>query len=265
VRGASLDYEVTLQHLADVVVPGLGDWCVVHIPDEAGTPRSVAVAHSNPEKVKWARALGRRYTVRPDEPQGVALVLRTGQRELYPHITDELLKSAARDAEHERIMRELGMTSVLIEPLTVHGTTIGTLTMVHAESGQTFTPDDIALIGELARRAAMAVENARLYRESQHAVALRDEFVSLASHELKTPLTSLQLHVDSLLRSAERGEVLRPDRYLSKLKAGSRAAPGAAGRGPPRFLGRRGRRARAADRGGGSRRRRARGRRALRG
>ena len=219
VLGSSLDYEDTLQHLADLVVPKLADWCIVHIPDEAGVLRSVAVAHSNPEKVKWARALGQRYGVRLDEPQGVAKVLRTGQRELYPVISNELLRSAARDAEHERILRELGMTSALIEPLTVHGKTIGTLTMVHAESGQTFNDDDIALMTELARRAAMAVENARLYRESQRAIALRDEFVSLASHELRTPLTSLHLHVDGLLRSAERGQTLAPDRYLVKLRA----------------------------------------------
>ncbi|HWO14412.1 MAG TPA: PAS domain S-box protein [Polyangiaceae bacterium] len=217
--GASLDYEATLQHLANLVVPKLADWCAVHIPDESGRLRSVAVAHTNPDKVKWARALGRRYEARVDEARGVGHVLRTGQREVYRSISDELLRSAARDAEHERILRELGMTSALLEPLTTHGKTIGTLTLVHAESGQTFTDSDIELVAELARRAAMAVENARLYRESQQAVALRDEFVSLASHELRTPLTSLQLHVEGLLRSAERGQVLSPERYLGKLRA----------------------------------------------
>jgi signal transduction histidine kinase len=219
VLGSSLDYEVTLQHLADLVVPRLADWCAVFIPDEAGTLRSVAIAHSDPDKVRWARAVGQRYGARMDEPHGIGNVLRTGQRELYRAISDELLRRAARDAEHEQLLRELDMTSVLIEPLTVHRKTIGVLALVHAESGQTFTDADVELMAELARRAAMAVDNARLYRESQQAVALRDEFVSLASHELRTPLTSLQLHVEGLLRCVERGQALSPERYIGKLRA----------------------------------------------
>jgi PAS domain S-box-containing protein len=219
VLGSSLDHEVTLQNLAQLAVPLLADWCTVHVTDESGNIRPLAVAHTDPEKVRWARELAERYGARPDEPRGVPNVLRTGKTELYRSISDEMLHEAARDAEHERILRELGMTSVVIVPLEVHGRTIGALSMIHAESGQHFLDGDVVLIEELARRAAIAVENARLYRESQRAIALRDEFMSIASHELRTPLTSLQLHVEGLLRSAERGESLGATRYLAKLKA----------------------------------------------
>jgi PAS domain S-box-containing protein len=222
VLGSSLDYEITLQHLAELAVPMLADWCTVHVPDEHGIIRNVAVAHADPEKVRWARALVDRYPARPDEPRGVPNVLRTGQTELYRSIPDAILRAAARDADHERILRELGMTSVVIVPLEVHERTIGALSMIHAESGRRFDDRDVILIEELARRAAVAVENARLYREAQRAIALRDDFVSIASHELRTPLTSLQLHVEGLLRSAQRGEAPGSSRHLAKLQAVAR-------------------------------------------
>ena len=164
---ASLDYETTLARVAHVAVPRLGDWCAVDVLDEDGSVRRLAVAHVDPAKVAWARELQERYPPDPDAPRGVYQVLRTGRSEFYPEIPDALLVAAARDAEHLRLLRDLGFTSAMVVPLLARGRTLGAITLVSAESGRRYRRDDLALAEELARRAAYAVDNARLYAEAQ--------------------------------------------------------------------------------------------------
>jgi signal transduction histidine kinase/PAS domain-containing protein len=167
VLGSSLDYETTLTHLAQVVVPQLADWCAVHVVDEDGGTRQIAVAHVDPAKVAWARELNERYPPRDDAPTGVPNVVRTGQPEIYPNITDEMLVAGAVDAEHLRISRDLGLKSAMIVPLTTGGgRTLGALTLVSAESGRRYTEADLPLATEMARRAAIAVEHARLHAQA---------------------------------------------------------------------------------------------------
>ncbi|MGZ3443177.1 MAG: GAF domain-containing protein, partial [Polyangia bacterium] len=185
---SSLDYEATFQRLAQLVVPRLADWCSVEVL-QGGAPRQVAVAHVDPRKIELARQLRERYPIDPDAPTGVPNVLRTGRSELYEDIPDEMLIAIARDAEHLRISRELGLRSAVIVPLTVRDEVVGGMSLVWAESGRHYSPADVPLLEDLGRRAGLAVDNARLYREAQNAIKLRDEFLSIASHELKTPLT----------------------------------------------------------------------------
>jgi PAS domain S-box-containing protein len=162
---SSLDYEETLQRVAQLVVPGLADWCAVDVVDANQRLNLVAVAHVDPDKVAFARELRNRYPPDPDEDSGLYGVLRSGRPELYPELPDELLAQSIEDPEQLATIRALGMRSVMLIPMGVAGRTIGVLTMVSAESGRAFDEDDLVFAGDLARRAATAVENARLYTE----------------------------------------------------------------------------------------------------
>ena len=167
---SSLDYRTTLAGVARLAAPHLSDWCVVDIYEEDGSLDRVAVAHQDPEKVAWAQELQERYPPDLDSSYGVARVLRTGRPELVAEIPEPLLEEAARDAEHREILQNLGIESYLVVPLVARGRTLGTITLVSAESGWHYGPADLEIAEELARRAALAVDNARLYRERSETV-----------------------------------------------------------------------------------------------
>ncbi|HEX6288742.1 MAG TPA: PAS domain S-box protein [Herpetosiphonaceae bacterium] len=216
---SSLEYEETLATLGQLIVPKLADWCTIDILDERGSLQNLVVVHANPAKIQWANELQERYPAHPDTPRGKWHVLRTGQPELFSEMSDEMLVKAAHDEEHLRLLREVGFTSYICVPLIARKRTFGVITLISAESGRRYDDDDLALAGHLARRAASAVDNSRLYREAQEAIIARDEFLSIASHELKTPLTPLRLQTQSLIRSAkQRGlHAISDDRLVAKL------------------------------------------------
>jgi PAS domain S-box-containing protein len=162
---SSLDSRSTLQQVADLCVPELADWCAVSLPDEQQQLRTVAVAHSDPGKVALAWRVGERYPVALDEPGGAAQVFRDHSAVCTNDITDEMLMAAAKDEEHLEALRGLGMHAALVVPMISGGRSIGVLSLVSAESARSFGEEDAALASELARRAATAVENARLYTE----------------------------------------------------------------------------------------------------
>ena len=162
---SSLDYRATLASVARLAVPYLADWCIVDVLEEDGFLDRVAVAHQDSEKVALAHELQERYPPDPDSSYGVARVLSTGRPELVAEIPEPLLEEAAHDDEHREILQDLGLESYLVVPLVARGRTLGTITLVSAESGWRYGPADLELAEELARRAALAVDNARLYRE----------------------------------------------------------------------------------------------------
>ncbi|HEX8368776.1 MAG TPA: PAS domain S-box protein [Pyrinomonadaceae bacterium] len=161
---SSLEYETTLAAVAQLAVPHFADWCGVDIANEDGTLSRLAVAHIDPEKVSWAHEIARRYPPDQSAPQGIYNVLRTGLSEFFPDISDEMLVAGALDEEHLRIMRQIGFRSAMIVPLKARGKVLGVLSFVNSESGKHHTPDDLALAEDLANRAALAIDNAQLFR-----------------------------------------------------------------------------------------------------
>ncbi|MDX6477949.1 MAG: hypothetical protein QOG29_536, partial [Gaiellaceae bacterium] len=167
VLGSSLDYRSTLSQVAQLAVPDIADWCGVDILEEDGTTRQLAVAHSDPQKVAFAHELSERYPPDPATPQGATKVVQTGEAELVPLITDEMIEAGARDELHLQLIRELGLRSYMCVPMVARGRTLGAVTFVAAESGRIYGDADLELAEELARRAATAVDNAELYRRAE--------------------------------------------------------------------------------------------------
>ena len=213
----SLDVDETLRQLAALAVPRLADWCAIEMLEGEERSAQLAVAHVDPAKVSHAWALRERHPLDWKQRFGLPEVLRTGRPELYEQINEALPRLAAvADDDYLSAIRALGIHSAIIAPLVTRGRILGAITLVHAESGRHYDAADLALVEDLAARAALAVENARLYHEAREAVRKREDFLSIASHELKTPLTSLKLTVAALDREAARGGV--PDSFRSWLK-----------------------------------------------
>lgn len=187
----SLDYQATLTDLAHLVVPHLADWCAVEIVGEDGAPRPLAVAHVDPAKVTLAEQLRQRYPDDRGAPHGVPYVLRTGCSEFMTEIPDSLLVSSAKSAEHLQILRDLGLQSYLCVPLRARGQTLGVISLGSAESGRRYGASDVAFAEDLAHRAAVAIDNARLYREAQEADRQKDHFLAVLGHELRNPLSTI--------------------------------------------------------------------------
>jgi len=198
---SSLDYEKTLTALVKSVVPELADWCAVDLLQADNTVRRIAVVHQDPRKIELAHELSRRSPTRLDAPSGLGRVLRTGEPDLVTEIPDAVI-DAVPDAELREIVRGLGLKSYVCVALRSRGKILGGLTVVHSESGRRYLEADLALFQDLARKAGTSLDNALLYREAHEAIRMREDFLSVASHELKTPLTPIRLRLDVLARAA---------------------------------------------------------------
>ena len=180
VLASSLDYEATLARVAQLAVPELADWCVVDLVGEQGGVRRVTVVCADQSKLDVARRIRDRYPSDVRRPEGTAKVLQTGQPELIAEVTDEWIAAIAPDEEHLELLQSLELRSNLIVPLVARGRSIGALTLATAESGRSYGLADVALAEELAARSAMAVDNARLFRDAEESLAVLDTLLARA-------------------------------------------------------------------------------------
>ena len=149
-------------------MPEIADWCTVDLLEPDGSLRLAAIAHKDPEKVRWGLKLRQERPIDPEADEGVARVVRSGEPIFLPDIPDDLLRQAARSPEELALLRSIGYSSIIIAPLMVHGSAIGALTLVMTESSRHFSDEDLAFACELAQRAAAALDNARLYTRLEH-------------------------------------------------------------------------------------------------
>jgi signal transduction histidine kinase len=211
VLASSLDYKTTLASVARLAVPHIADWCAVHVKAEDGTIQQLALSHVDPAKVELAQEMQHRYLDDPNVPYGVPNVIQTGKPGLFARITDEQRVDAPDDAEPLRLLINLGLKSLMVVPLIAPGRTFGAITFVSAESGRYYDQADLALAQDLAHRAALAVDNARLYYRAQLLNEELDQRVAQRTLELERANQQLRLlagHLQSA-REEERINVAR--------------------------------------------------------
>ena len=217
----SLDVHETFARLVQLCARALGSWCVIDLVEGRDIERLTG-AHVDPAKKPMFDELVRRFPPRWDSPHPAARVLRTGEPVLITEISDERLRETCEGPEHFRLLRQLGSCSVIAVPLAARGQTLGVLTISSAEPERRYGQTDLELVLEVARRAATAIDNARLFRASQEAVRVRSEFLTVASHELNTPVSSLMLAVQRLRRAAPSGRPIEPELMAKLLELAER-------------------------------------------
>jgi len=193
----SLDLAATLQSAARLAVSGFADWCVIDLTTEEGPIERVAAAHADPDRQALVDEL-KRFPPLGDEVHGPALVLRTGQARRLATMSPECLATAGQDPEHQRAFAALAPSSALQVPLAARGRILGVWSFYSSSSGRSYDEGDLALAEELGRRAALAIDNARLYGAAQAANLAKDQFLATLSHELRTPLTPVLAVISSL-------------------------------------------------------------------
>ncbi len=248
----SLDYTKMLKKITKLCVPTLADWCSIDLYDEKDGFKQVSLAHADPKKLALAREYRIHNPVAVDQPTGVAKVVRTGETEFYPYLSDEILEQSIKDAEILTFMKSLKLRSIIIAPLRIGNKVAGGISFVLSDSNRYYDERDLQVAEELAGRISIAISNSKLYEDSvreiekreqaerelvrekqtlearvqarteqrvQHLVELnrsKDEFISIASHQLRTPATGVKQYVGMLLEGFAGDLTPKQERLLEK-------------------------------------------------
>jgi PAS domain S-box-containing protein len=211
VLAGSLDYEVMLKAVANLVVPAFADWCAVDIVDERAAVERVTVARAEAVSTDPQRVAQTRYAEDPTWPPTGHLVIKTGRSVLVKDVQADM-QAEVRDEERLRMVREIALTSYISVPMLAHGRTLGALSFLSGGSNRHYTEEDLRFAEDIAYRAALAVDNADAYRQASAANRAKDEFLATLSHELRTPLNAVlgwaRILRDGGLREDRRGHAL---------------------------------------------------------
>lgn len=207
VLGSSLDYKITLASIAQLAVPQLADWCAVHVKTEDGAIQQLALTHSDPSRVEIAQELQRRYLDDPNAPYGVMNVIRTGKAKLAPPFADEPTAEAT-NSDTRISQPDPSLKSLMVVPLIAPAEIFGAITFVSAESGRRYGQADLVLAQDLARRAALAVDNARLYQRAQSLNAVLDQRIAQRTSDLQAANDNLEAEIAEHQRAVEQLRLL---------------------------------------------------------
>src|SRR3989338_5282659 len=202
ILSASIDYETTLKNLGNLIIPYLADYCRIVVTDKNKQIKEIAVNHIDHRKIFLVKELYNKYKDDTANTYGVGKILKTGKAEHISKITPDIFNRV--NPQIARIMRKLNLQSYMGVPMKIGKKIVGALTFSSTTKERLYTSQDLEVAKELAQRAALAIDNARLYMQSQKAVMIRDDFISVASHELKTPVTSLKMYTQAIQRKLEK-------------------------------------------------------------
>jgi PAS domain S-box-containing protein len=216
---ATLDVDSTIRTLTRLAVPTLADSCLVDLVDDDGNIRRLEAVHTDPQKEQIVRELMRRYASGPAATHPLVEVIRSGQSQLYARVSENLLRSVSFDTRHLGLLRELEARSAMIVPLIAHGRILGAVTLLSARADREYTARDLRTAEELVSRAAVALENARLYEAVVVASRAKSDFLAVMSHELRTPLTTVMGYTDLLLAGVPQRLEDKAHVYVDRIRA----------------------------------------------
>ncbi|HEX6069392.1 MAG TPA: ATP-binding protein [Longimicrobiaceae bacterium] len=200
VLSSSLDERETLGAIAGLLVPRLADWCAIDLRTADGRIERVVATHADPHLSTLLMRIEHDFSG-GGPGHGVARVLATGESEMIREVGRDVLRAMAADEENYRRLNDVGVCSLLSVPLTARNQVLGVLTLALAKGGEPYDLRDLALAEELGRRSAIAIDNARLYSAAREAIQARDEMMSIVSHDLRNPLSTVMMTADLLVEN----------------------------------------------------------------